>query len=486
MRNFIHHDFVPAIKASAWPSIARDWVSRPRPGDWPSVEVLQQCIVTDCHVVPVGHRESPRHVKNKEWRLSFSGAEIVLANSLSHEQRQAVIVSKLILKVVLLDVLQRKPRLKCHKSVSSYELKTSFYWLREKRSDWGALSEDVRSILSALARSLHDRCLPDYFIPEKNLLKNATSDLLTELCSELQVVEKKRGLVHFLMKCFAYCYETELQDFDSLEGNSLRFLYSEIENFQENESPSDKMLIFSAIHHLLELFRAVFDGAIGNKEMNIKPMIWAITNIQDGLTRTRKCDKIINIAQLRDLFQEYESFTFDLLSDLRDLLFGVLSTDIVLDILGDSVWSVVARLFTTHCHATGLYYMGKQEIIEFALLVEVNPDNSALKEAAIDSYGSLENLQTEAAHAHEDVAIAYPFYEGLCQDSLLFYFEICERFSVGDDFQCEEEKLALHGMASLVRHIPEVLEDEFLGTPRLRQRTEILLQKLEEFRPVDF
>ena len=178
-RNFIHHDFVPAIKASAWPSIARDWVSRPRPGDWPSVEVLQQCIASDCHVVPVGHRESPRHVKNKEWRLSFSGAEIVLANSLSHEQRQAVIVSKLILKVVLLDVLQRKPSLKCHKSVSSYELKTSFYWLREKRSDWGALSEDVRSILSALARSLHDRCLPDYFIPEKNLLKNATSDLLT-------------------------------------------------------------------------------------------------------------------------------------------------------------------------------------------------------------------------------------------------------------------------------------------------------------------
>ncbi|XP_061177756.1 uncharacterized protein LOC133186540 [Saccostrea echinata] len=488
MRNFINHDFVPAIKLTNWPSIAEDWTSRPRPGNWPPAELLENCVGADCHIVPVAHKGSSKHLKKKEWRLSFSGAEIVLANSLTFEQRQAVIMSKMILKLALQEVLQHKPSLKNCKPVSSYELKTSFYWLREKKNDWGSLTDDIRAILENLIQFLQRGILPDYFIPEKNITENVAPDLVEELSLTLKQVFTQQGLLCFLQKCFWYCYNTELEDFDSLDGGSLKCLYTELQNFCESQTPSLKLLIFTIIHQLLCLFNAAMDGTNSRFwVMDTKPVLFDIKCIQEGLMKRANFQmEVVNVNQLEDLFHEYDSFSFDLLSDLSDLLFGVLSQETVLETLGESIWCVVARLLARHCIAAGLYHARKQEVLDFASLLEVNPDNSALKDMAIQVHGSMENFQAIVARASDNADNVYQFYEHLCQDSLLFYFDVCKRFSVSEGFYCDDERIAVHGIESILAHIPDIMEDEMLWTPKLRQRVQLLMEKRKDFHVKQF
>ncbi|XP_062573960.1 uncharacterized protein LOC134235807 isoform X2 [Saccostrea cucullata] len=488
MRDFINHDFVPAIKLKSWPSVAKDWTNRPRPGNWPSADLLERCFGADCHIVPVAHKESSKYLKKKEWRLSFSGAEIVLANSLTFEQRQAIIMSKMILKLSLQEVLQHKPSLKNCKPVSSYELKTSFYWLRERKNDWGNLTDDIRAILENLIQFLHRGTLPDYFIPEKNIIENVAPDLIEELSLILKEVFTQQGLLCFLQKCFWYCYNTELGDFDSLDGSSLKCLYKELQNFCESQAPSLKLLTFTIIHQLLNLFTAAIDGI--NCRLWIldpKPVLFDIKYIQESLMKKAAIQmEVVNVSQLENFFQDNASFSFDLLSDLSDLLFGVLSQQTVLEALGESIWSVVACLLARHCITAGLYHEMKQEVLDFASLLEANPDNSALKDMAIQVHGSMENFQTAVARASDNADNVYRFYEQLCQDSMLFYFEVCERFPVSEGYYCDDERIAVHGMESIIKRIPEIMEDEMLGTPELWHRVQILLEKRVDFHAREF
>lgn len=487
MRNFVHHDFVPAIKLISWPSIAQDWTRRSRPGDWPSVKVLEECVSADCHIVPVAHKESPKHIKKKEWRLSFSGAEIVLAKTLTCEQRQAVIVSKMILKLALKEVLEHKPSLKNCKSVSSYELKSSFYWLRERKNAWGNLTDDIREVIENFIEFLHQGALPDYFIPKKNIIENVTSDMVEELSAVLKQVFTKQGMTQFLEKCYWYCYQTQLEEYDSLDGSSLKCLYSELKDFCENETPSIKLSLFSITHHLLGLFTRAIDGTGSDiRAVEITPVLFDIRCIQEGLTKKNSQNEVIHMNQLEDLFHDNKSFSFEMLSDFSDFVFDVLSQEVVQNILGESIWSVVAFLLARPCITAGLQHGLKQEVLDFADLLEANPKNTTLREAAVEVHGSMEEFQSAVALASENADSVYEFYEGLCQDTLQFYFDVCARFLVGEEFHCEEERIAVFGVQSMVRDIPEILDDEMLGTPELRQRVRTLMEKCGTFHCKEF
>ncbi|XP_053392565.1 uncharacterized protein LOC128555120 isoform X2 [Mercenaria mercenaria] len=85
-RDFFDHDFVPAIQCVDWPSQARDWISRKRSSGWPTRQLLEECVSSTYHVVPVGCKDSMRSEKGKEWRLSFTETEVKLARSFTEKQ----------------------------------------------------------------------------------------------------------------------------------------------------------------------------------------------------------------------------------------------------------------------------------------------------------------------------------------------------------------------------------------------------------------
>jgi hypothetical protein len=53
--NILQYYFVPAIRCDRWPSQAKKWNSRQRKNGWPSTSLIDQCMLSECHVVPVGH-----------------------------------------------------------------------------------------------------------------------------------------------------------------------------------------------------------------------------------------------------------------------------------------------------------------------------------------------------------------------------------------------------------------------------------------------
>ena len=75
-------DDVPCLVSPLWPKCALDFLSRPRPRDWPSKELLDRIEQAGCHVVAIGHPRSDN--KDAEWRWSFSVAEKELTLTLTN------------------------------------------------------------------------------------------------------------------------------------------------------------------------------------------------------------------------------------------------------------------------------------------------------------------------------------------------------------------------------------------------------------------
>jgi hypothetical protein len=63
LRDSYDDDFVAAIRCDDWLSQAKVWNSKQRKRGWPSTNLIHQCMVSECHVVPVGHKMSPIYKK---------------------------------------------------------------------------------------------------------------------------------------------------------------------------------------------------------------------------------------------------------------------------------------------------------------------------------------------------------------------------------------------------------------------------------------
>ena len=84
------HPFYPSFgmpRQSSLPCLwsvpvnTKSFFNRHRPYGWPSLDLLNKIKASGCHVVPVGHPNSPH--KTSEWRMSFSVAERELILSAS-------------------------------------------------------------------------------------------------------------------------------------------------------------------------------------------------------------------------------------------------------------------------------------------------------------------------------------------------------------------------------------------------------------------
>lgn len=178
----IEHDNVLGLPHPGWPDSASEWITRnSRTSGWPSRDMITEIFAKGCHFVAVGHPDSK--VKDYEFRLSFSMAELVLARSFSRAQRAIVLIFKAFLKTML-------PRAS---ALSSYQIKTVMFWMSEEvhPQEWkmeklGGLLLDV---LDRWIGFLKDKNLPNYFVRKNNMISHKED---TEVSAAIDQLTKIR------------------------------------------------------------------------------------------------------------------------------------------------------------------------------------------------------------------------------------------------------------------------------------------------------
>jgi len=130
----LSYDDVPCIRCLVWPSQAADWPTRHRNYDWPDSATVDRVVSNGCDVVCVAHRQYRQddRMRERQWRLSFSRAEIVLINSWMPVQQ----IVYHMLRVFMKKLTDSADNSKAGK-LSNYHIKTLMLWACElKPKHW--------------------------------------------------------------------------------------------------------------------------------------------------------------------------------------------------------------------------------------------------------------------------------------------------------------------------------------------------------------
>ena len=184
-------DRVLCLVCGQWPVKTNSFFHRHRPYGWPFRHLLNKIKASGCHVVPVGHPNSP--YKTSEWRLSFSLAEKELILAVSDVKFGCMYLLKATKKRYWKGhdtELRQTPTLFC-----SYYIKTACLWVWEMTPEDVNTLELCRAVLDWLISCYHDNKLPHYFVPEQNLLDHINkyqckevSDWLIQIRSNLHTI----------------------------------------------------------------------------------------------------------------------------------------------------------------------------------------------------------------------------------------------------------------------------------------------------------
>lgn len=176
----VNRDFVYGLKCESWPSQAKEWIHRDRPQCWPSSELISAISVQGCHVVPVGSHTS--NVREFEWRYSFSVAEMMLARSLTENQKLAYSVLKALIKSEM--------KLRDIDVFASYHLKTCLFWFLEKNGieSWEkqSLETNILELLDFIILFYADGSVPNFFISKNNMIDHRSSEKILKACHALR------------------------------------------------------------------------------------------------------------------------------------------------------------------------------------------------------------------------------------------------------------------------------------------------------------
>lgn len=176
-------DFVYGLKCNFWPFQAKEWIHRERLYAWPSKEFISASVSQGCHIVPVGSHNG--HLKEFEWRFSFSVIELKLVQSMTENQKLAFSILKAIIKN---EMKQRKVDV-----FASYHLKTTLFWFLEK-SDWKimenqGLDASIIELLDFFIAFYADGVLPNYFIRQNNMIDHRSSEEILSVCAVLRDIK---------------------------------------------------------------------------------------------------------------------------------------------------------------------------------------------------------------------------------------------------------------------------------------------------------
>lgn len=162
-------DHIHGFHCDDWPSVANEWTTRHRSNGWLSPELVQRIVSKGCYLVPVPHKRSKN--PDVEWRISFAESEQMVAEyAVTNAQRQCFIFFKLLRYQIQQETSK--------KLLSSYCLKNVFLFCCEQLpvAAWDVNpGHCLLHMLDCVQTCLQQGELPNYFIPDNNLL-----DLFTD------------------------------------------------------------------------------------------------------------------------------------------------------------------------------------------------------------------------------------------------------------------------------------------------------------------
>lgn len=139
------------------------WAARKRFQNWPPKCIIDAVTISNVYVVPVG--EVGSETEDIEWRISFSEAEKILITNANSSQYKLYVLLKMITKEVIKPVCP---------SVFSYMVKNVMLWTCERvPSIVFGPTQLIRLTMHALwffRHSLQNNHLPNYILPERNLI----------------------------------------------------------------------------------------------------------------------------------------------------------------------------------------------------------------------------------------------------------------------------------------------------------------------------
>ena len=183
-------DSVYCMRCLSWLPQAADWPTRHRSYGWPDSATLGRVVSKGCDVVRKAHRLCRQDHKNKQFRLSFSRAEIVLINTWTPVQQ---VIYHMLRVFVKMEQLTDSVTDSDAATLSSYHIKTLMLWTCElKPTSWWTddlnlvrLSVELLHSLAVWLRVTDARC-PHYFISSCNLFDPAEY----WLCSPLLIASR--------------------------------------------------------------------------------------------------------------------------------------------------------------------------------------------------------------------------------------------------------------------------------------------------------
>ena len=219
----IDRDFVFALKCKSWPDQAREWLTRRRNSNWPSENQIKSIASSGCFIVPVASHHNSR-LKDYEWRLSFSEAELKLIKNLPENAKFGYAVIKAVVKYDL-------GRLQLT-GFASYHLKTCLLWFAErfgfeKIQRW-TVEKIMHALLESLIKFYSEGCLPNYFVLANNMIDHRDQSEIKKCVSALRDIKGNllQVMIHYIDKCHKLLVEfdqslTEYFNFDNNEVSQL-------------------------------------------------------------------------------------------------------------------------------------------------------------------------------------------------------------------------------------------------------------------------
>jgi len=178
-------DDVPCVRCLIWPPQAADWQTRHRNYGWPDSATVECVVRNVCDVVPVAHYlcRQVEWMRQCQWRLSFSRAEIVLLNSWMPVQQ---IVYHMLRYFMKNEILTDSANDTGGDTLSNYHIKTLMLWACElKPKSWWTDDLNLVSIcvelLHTLAVWLTDARCQHYFINNCNLFDRLENSQFSEV-----------------------------------------------------------------------------------------------------------------------------------------------------------------------------------------------------------------------------------------------------------------------------------------------------------------
>ena len=198
-------DKVPSMRCVSWPLQAADWPTRYRRSGWPDSATVDRVISNGCDLVCVAHHvcRQGQWETSFQYRLSFSRAEIVLANSWLPVQQIVYHMLRIFVKIERLTNSSTNTETGM---LSNYHIKTLMLWACElKTNKWWTVKRNVVEIyvelLQVLSVWLQEARCKHYFINNCNLLRSPDCATATILMS----VEKE-WLAEWFVTNYIYKY----------------------------------------------------------------------------------------------------------------------------------------------------------------------------------------------------------------------------------------------------------------------------------------